>query len=148
MRPFNPDSSVLSDLREIFLLAPELDPRLQPLERARPHGSVWLLLLEGAETLDDACRLRGEVVAVPESELPPLRAGEFYHYQLIGLTVVDESGAALGAVSEVVSASGNDVLVVSAEGRERLIPLVDRLVREIDLGAGRIVVQPIDGLLD
>lgn len=118
------------------------------VERARSHGTVWLLVLEGVHTLDEARALAGQMVAIPERELPPLRAGEFYHYQLLGITVVDGSGAALGAVSEVLSAAGNDVLVVSADGRERLIPLIDRVVRKIDLGARRIVVQPIDGLFD
>jgi 16S rRNA processing protein RimM len=148
MRPFNADSSAPSEIREIFLLGAEADEQLRIVKGARPHGSVWLLVLDGVRTPEQARELTGRAVAIPESELPALRAGEFYHYQLIGLAVVGEHGQALGAVSDVLSASGNHVLVVRDGGRERLIPLIDRVVREIDLAARRIVVHPIDGLLD
>jgi 16S rRNA processing protein RimM len=148
MRPFNPDSSALSEVHEIFLVGAGRDPRLLTLKRARPNGAVWLLVLDGVRTPEQARELAGQAVAIPESGLPALQAGEFYQYQLIGLGVVDESGEVLGAVADVLSASGNEVLVVQSGGRERLIPLIDRVVREIDLRARRIVVHPIDGLLD
>ncbi|MGH7898016.1 MAG: ribosome maturation factor RimM [Candidatus Binatia bacterium] len=148
MRSFNPASSVLAEIRDAFLVGVERDPKRVRLLRARPHGSVWLLVIDGIETPEAVRHVVGREVAIPEAELPSLRAGEFYQYQLIGLAVVDESGATFGTVANVLSASGNEVLVVDDGSRERLIPLVDRLVREIDLGAKRIVVRPIDGLLD
>jgi ribosomal 30S subunit maturation factor RimM len=43
---------------------------------------------------------------------------------------------------------GNDVLVVRRGGRERLIPMIDRVIGSVDLERGRITIHPIDGLLD
>jgi 16S rRNA processing protein RimM len=148
LRPFNPDSSVLGGVSEVFLLDSEAATRRLRLEHARPHGGVWLVTLEGLSTPEAARALQGSRLAVRERELPGLPTGQFYCYQLVGLEVFDDSGTRLGRVSEVLSTSGNDVLVVQGSGRERLIPMIDRTVREIDLEARRIVVHPLEGSLD
>jgi 16S rRNA processing protein RimM len=148
LRPFNPDSSVLGEVSEVFLLAGEAATRRFRLEHARPHGGVWLVTLEGMSTPEAVRALQGSRLAVRERELPGLAAGQFYCYQLVGLEVFDDSGEPLGQVSEVLSTNGNDVLVVHDNGRERLIPMIDRAVREIDLDDRRIVVQLLEGLHD
>ncbi|HSD11052.1 MAG TPA: ribosome maturation factor RimM [Candidatus Binatia bacterium] len=148
LRPFNPHSSVLAGVSDVFLLGDEAATRRLRLERARPHGGVWLVILEGFTTREAVRALHGSRLAVRERDLPRLEAGQFYCYQLVGIAVFDDSGRALGRVSEVLSTSGNDVLVVRGSGRERLIPMIDQAVGEVDLEGGRIVVHPLEGLLD
>ena len=148
LRPFNPDSSVLGRVSEVFLLHGEAATRRLRLEHARPHGGIWLVILEGVSTPEAVRALQGSRLAVRERELPGLAAGQFYCYQLVGIEVFDDSGSPLGRVSEVLSTSGNDVLVVHDNGKERLIPMIDRTIREIDLDDRRIVVHLLEGLLD
>ena len=145
---FNPDSSVLGRVSEVFLLDSEDATHRLRLVQARPHGGVWLVTLEGLSTPEAVRALQGSRLAVRERELPGLPTGQFYCYQLVSLEVFDDSGTRLGRVSEVLSTSGNDVLVVQGSGRERLIPMIDRTVRKIDLEARRIVVHPLEGSLD
>ncbi len=148
LRPFNPDSSVLGEVSEVFLLHGEAATRRFRLAHARPHGGVWLVTLEGLSTPEAVRALQGGRLAVRERELPSLAAGQFYCYQLAGLEVFDDLGNPLGRVSEVLSTNGNDVLVVHDDGGERLIPMIDRAVREIDLDDRRIVVHLLEGLHD
>lgn len=148
LHPFNPDSSVLGSVHEVFLVPRNGSPRPGRLEQARPHGRVWLLSIDGVDSIDAANALRGTTVAVRESELPTLERGEFYWYQLVGLEVVDTKGGSLGSVSEILSTPGSDVLVASRDGKESMIPMVDGMIVEIDLARRRIVVEPIDGLVD
>jgi 16S rRNA processing protein RimM len=148
LRPFNPDSAVLGGVSEVFLLRGEAVTRRLRLEHARPHGGVWLVTLEGLSTPEAVRALQGSQLAVRERELPGLATGQFYCYQLVGLEVFDDLGKPLGHVSEVLSTSGNDVLVVHGSGRERLIPMIDRTVLAIDLEGRRIVVHLLEGLLD
>jgi|SRR5258706_5665903 len=148
MRPFNADSTVIDDVEELFLVDASGSARPFHPERSRPHGGVWLLVLEGVTTPERARELVGGRIAVRERELPELEPGQFYCFQLVGLDVVDEAGGALGTVAEVLSNPGNDVLVVRDAGKERLFPMVDRVVRSVDVPGRRIVVDPIDGLLD
>jgi 16S rRNA processing protein RimM len=148
LRPFNPESSALATVSEVFLLPPGSAARPLRLASARPHGSVWLVGLEGVTTPEEARALARTRVAIRERELPPLEGGQFYCYQLIGLEVLDDRGATIGTVSDVLATPANDVLVVGTGRSERLIPMIDRMVTAVDLDAGRIVVRPVTGLFD
>ncbi len=148
LRPYNPDSAVLASVDEIFVTRGGEPPRRVSLEHARAHGRVWLLAIDGVGSIDAANALRGSTVAVRESELPALEPGEFYFYKLVGLAVVDRQGRSLGAVSEIVSTPGSDVLVAVRDGKETMIPMVDDMIVEVDLESRKIVVEPIDGLVD
>ena len=82
----------------------------------------------------------GMDIAVLRGEMPEAEEGEYYWDDLIGLEVVNGEGAALGKVTGLLETGAHDVLQVTGE-RERLIPFVDAYVREVDLEAGRIVVD-------
>jgi 16S rRNA processing protein RimM len=149
MRPFNADSTVLDDVDDVFLVGPDAKARLARSLRARPHGNVWLITLEGVTTPERGRELVGTRIAVREADLPDLEPGQFYCYQLVGLDVVLEGGERVGTVAEVLSLPGNDVLVVHGPSREeRMIPMVDQVVRSVDLAQRTILVEPIDGLFD
>jgi len=148
VRPFNPGSSALSDVSEVFLLRGDAAASRRRLERARPHGAVWLVALEGVSTPEEVRVLTRTRVAVRERDLPRLGPGQFYCYQLMGLEVVDDAGRTLGKVADVLPTAANDVLVVRGGGEEHLIPMIDRVVVCVDLEDRRIVVHPVTGLLD
>jgi 16S rRNA processing protein RimM len=145
LRPFNPASTTLARVREVFLLEP--GTRSVALRAARPHGRVWLVRLEAVETPEAAAPIVGRAVAVRETDLEPLGRAEFYHYQLRGLAAVDEDGASLGRVREVLTTGAVDVLAVERDGRELLVPVVEEFVRRVDLAAGRVVLRPVEGML-
>jgi 16S rRNA processing protein RimM len=80
---------------------------------------------------------RGADLTLPRDELPATEEGEYYTFELIGLDVEDESGAALGSVKEVISGVANDVLELDSG---LALPLVDSCVRQVDLGSRKIVI--------
>lgn len=75
-------------------------------------------------------------------------AGEFHDTSLIGLAAVDPAGDSLGRVARILHLPAQDVLVLATPRGERLVPFVTELVPEVDLAGGRVVVDPIPGLLD
>jgi len=62
-------------------------------------------------------------------------------HQLVGLSVVDEAGAAIGTVVEVFRAGENEVYRIEGPAGELLVPALRQVVREIDLEAGRMVIR-------
>ena len=80
---------------------------------------------------------RGAELTVRRDELPPTEAGEYYAFQLVGLTVTEDGGRELGRVVDVASGVANDALELDSG---LALPLVEACVREIDLDGGRIVV--------
>jgi 16S rRNA processing protein RimM len=82
---------------------------------------------------------RGAELAVPRDSLPELATedGEFYVFQLVGLSVEQEDGRVLGRVREVLQYPANDVLELDSGAS---LPLVEACVRQVDVTGGRIVV--------
>ncbi|GAA0518824.1 ribosome maturation factor RimM [Saccharopolyspora subtropica] len=116
---------------------------------ARPHAGRLLLRAEGVEGRDAAEELRGALLTVSSDELEPTEdPDEFHDHELVGLRVVDTSGAEVGEVHEVVHTPAGELLAVrTADDRETLVPFVAEIVPEVDLEAGRLVVDPPEGLL-
>ena len=110
-------------------------------------GGYALFRLEGLENVDAVRPLAGQWLVAPEDPVPDLPPGEYYHYQLVGLTVVTDLGEDLGTLQEVLVTGSNDVYVVqSASGEEILLPAVSQVIKQVDLSAGRMLVHLIDGL--
>lgn len=108
-----------------------------------PHKGRFVLKLEGVDSIEQADKLRGLELRVPEEELAPLPEGSYYHHQLKGLAVEDGDGRGLGRVVDILATgAGADVLVVRGEAGEMLIPLAGDFVRAIELAEGRLVVRP------
>lgn len=86
-----------------------------------------------------------EVDASERIQLPP---GRFFHDQIIGLRVVTTSGEQVGVIESIMDCPANDIYVCRDGAKEHLIPAVDTIVKEIDLTAGAMKIDPIPGLLD
>jgi 16S rRNA processing protein RimM len=82
---------------------------------------------------------RGTLLEVERDALPPTEADEYYAFELVGLTVQEETGRELGSVKVVTAGIANDVLELDSGV---LLPMVEDCVRSVDLDAGRIVVAP------
>jgi 16S rRNA processing protein RimM len=107
---------------------------------AREGGKAAIARFDGVADRSSAESLRGQLVEVDRSELPPLEEGEYYHADLIGLPCVDRDGESVGTVAAVENFGAGDLLEVEiAGGRRSLIPYREGVA---DLEDGRIVLDP------
>jgi 16S rRNA processing protein RimM len=106
---------------------------------ARPDSVV--ARLAGCDDREAAAALTGNDIAVPREALPATAANEFYWADLIGLQVVNEQGESLGEVAGLIATGANDVLRVSQDGKERLLPFIPQVVRKVDLARGEVQVD-------
>lgn len=111
--------------------------RIHPL----PDGKEAIVRLVNLATAEDAAALRGKQVWVDREALPPLPEGELYHYQLIGLDVVDEAGTPLGRLAEIIETGANDVYIVRGLAGEILLPAINEVIRDVDLETGKMIVR-------
>jgi 16S rRNA processing protein RimM len=85
--------------------------------------------------------LRGQLVTVPRSALPPLEEGEYYHADLLGLPCESAAGEPLGRVVAVEDFGAGDILEIEKpDGRRSMVPFRAGIA---DLAGGRIVVDPL-----
>jgi 16S rRNA processing protein RimM len=118
------------------------------LTTVRFHRDRPILGLRGIETIDQAERLADVELRVPIDELLPLPAGTFYRHDLIGCRVVTGAGLEVGTVTAVEGELGGSRLVVQGTHGEILIPLAADICSVVDVANRKIVVTPIEGLLD
>lgn len=112
------------------------------LIHCKAHGTVLLAQLDGLHDRTAAEALKGCLVGAPRDALPALATDEYYWADLVGLTVQNGEGLVLGTVAGLIETGANDVLRVACDGQpERLLPYVDAVVKQVDLTAGRILVE-------
>lgn len=104
---------------------------------------------EGIGDRSAAEALTGTRLYVRRDALPPLASDEFYHADLIGLTIeLAAEGRApperIGRVAAVQDFGAGPLLEI--EGSEVLVPFARAAVTEVDLAGGRIVVARVRGL--
>ena len=108
------------------------------------HGRV-LMQVEGCREPSEAERLRDYEVFVPRRWFSPLPAGEYYWFEIEGLTVYAGDGRALGIVTDIIHTGSNDVYVVSQDGEETLVPALKDVVRTIDPEGGAMHLHDLPG---
>ena len=122
----------------------------QPLKVAsqRPHSGNLLLGFHSIDTPEAIGQFRNQWAYVPASDRPPLEDGEYYHHQLLGLKVVSDDGQELGQLCDILETGANDVYMVRSEiGKEILLPAIESVILDIDLGKGLMRVHLLPGLL-
>jgi 16S rRNA processing protein RimM len=110
------------------------------IESVRAASSGAVVRIEGVSDRSAAEALRGSLVEVDRSSLPPLEEGEYYHSDLIGLRCVDKEGGEVGKVAAVENYGAGDLLEVEGpNGKRSLIPFKPGIA---DLKDDRIVLDP------
>ncbi len=136
-----------SDLETVYL-GDGHQPHAVRRAEVRTDGRHAILQFEGCDTPEDAARLRKQLVSVPAEDAVPLEDGQYYVYQIMGLTVQTDAGETLGVVADVLFTGGNDVYVVKRDGREVLIPVLEDVILNVDLPARTMIVHLPPGLTD
>jgi 16S rRNA processing protein RimM len=136
----DPDSDTLGRVETIYVAG---TPRA--IKGARSTHRGWLVALDGVVTRNDAEALQGQPVEVDRDALE-LDEDDVLLHDLVGCAVKKTDGTPWGTVAAIESGDFQDLLVIHDNGIERLLPLVDAFVTDIDLDTSTITVDPPEGL--
>lgn len=123
--------------------------------RLGPKGPI--VRLAGVTDRDAAEDLKGTRLYVPRGRLPGLRDKDsYYHADLIGLRAERADGTILGTVFAVQNFGAGDLLEIAPPATTQgnppqntlLVPFTKAVVPVVDIGGGRVVIDPPPGLLD
>ena len=136
------------NIEELVLVSPGGERTAGRIESYWFQNDRVVLKMAGYDDVERAKELVGFEFAVPESQRVPLPSDHYYDWELEGCTV-KVGNESIGKVQSVIKTGGAEILAIADEnGKERLIPLVDSIVVEIDAAAKTIVVDPPEGLFD
>lgn len=116
------------------------------LKITRSVKNGFAVRLSGVATKEAADGLRGTRLYAPRTALPDLSDDEYYHADLIGLTVLDTGGATLGQIKAVHNHGASDLLEIATLTGSVLLPFTLESVPTVDLSRRSVVADPPEGL--
>ncbi len=140
VQPFTQNVDGLLEYGEWWLATGDGGQSFRVLD-ASVHGTQLLAHLDGIHDREAAQQLKRRDVCVPRHALPAVAEGQHYWSDLIGLEVVNLAGDSLGRVSGMLETGANQVMVIGGGDKERLVPFVGEVIREVDVEEGRISVD-------
>ncbi|WP_273283019.1 ribosome maturation factor RimM [Pseudooceanicola atlanticus] len=145
MKSFCAEAEAIADYSP---LSDESGQRSFTVTLTRPIKNGFAARLGGISTKEEADALKGLQLYAPRDRLPATEDDEYYHADLIGLTVYDTGGTELGIVRSVMDHGAGDLLEIHGPALKTtvLLPFTKACVPTVDLASGRIVADPPEGL--
>ena len=133
----------LSSRTEVFMRLDGVEPHMLKIRKSRINKNVVIIQFDGYKDMTDAESLRGAKLYTSKTAQVPLPEGEFYIDDIIGIRVFTSEGDDLGVVNEVLRSPANDVYVTD----RAMIPAVKEFVVCLDIKEKKMVVKPVEGLV-
>ncbi len=143
---FTDDNTKFERIPKVFIKRKETLTEYE-IEKVGYNKNQVIIKFKNVDTVEEAEKLRNSYIVVDREIFGELPEGVYYIADLIGLDVFTESNEYLGKVDDIFSTGSNDVYVVKDElGKQKLLPGIDEVIKVIDIEAGKIIVNLIEGL--
>ena len=144
IQPWCDDPEIFDELEYIYI-----DNKKFDIERSRLHKNCVIVKLEQINNINEAELFREKIVTIEREMLGELPEGTYYIADLEGLTVKTIDGETLGEIEDVLKTGSNDVYVLKSPSRKPiLIPVIDQVVKEVNIEGGYVLVELMEGLID
>jgi 16S rRNA processing protein RimM len=150
--PFVTEPEILNNLKHLKLRDHQEQETELDIESLRGMPGKLIVKFKDINSIDDAEAYTGQTILAPESDFKELPGGEYYWFQVIGLNVYDKDGRHYGQVEDIIETGSNDVYVVRDgsrdDSKEVLIPMIDWVVKNIDLEEKKLIFENVEGLIE
>ena len=144
VQPWCDDPEIFDELEYIYIGDKRYD-----ILKSRLHKNCEIIALDGVNNINEAELLRNKVVTIEREILGELPEGTYYIADLEGLEVKTVDGQVLGTIDEVIKTGSNDVYVLNNPGKKPiLIPVIEQVVKEVNIDDGFVLVELMEGLID
>jgi 16S rRNA processing protein RimM len=147
--PTTQDPDRFKKLKKVTLHTQKGEEILLDVVSARFFKKFVIVKFKQFNNINEVEKFRGCELTIDRKDAIKLEKGEYYCADLIGLTIVDEEGAELGTLTEILQTGANDVYEMTLKDSEEkiYIPAIKDCVKEIDIDAGKITIHVMPGLL-
>ena len=146
---FSGEYDNFNNLNSLFIKLPsEAESKEFSIQNWKSQKSALILKLADINTPEEADSLKGLTVYINTSDLKETDDDEYYWFELIGLNVYTDQNKFVGKVESLIDNTSQVLLVIKNEEKETLVPFIDQFVDEINIGKSKIIITPIEGLID
>jgi 16S rRNA processing protein RimM len=110
----------------------------------RFHKIFDMVTFEGIEDINDVLGYKGDKVYVNRDDLV---IENYLNQDLIGLEVYELENK-IGKVKQIMSSKAHDIMVISGEKKNHLVPCIDEFIKEVNLNDKKIIINRIEGLIN
>lgn len=147
VEPWTGSLDRFTDFTSLTLVSPdEAQQREVAIESVRIHGDRALLKFSGVDTPEAVDALRDWTLEIPDEAAKKLDDDEYFLHDLIGMKLVDESGAEKGIVTDAYEGGGGTLLEVTRGKRKFDLPFAAEICVKVDVAAKTIVVRLPEGI--
>lgn len=144
IQPWCDDPEVFDTLDYIYIGGERYE-----ILRSRFHKNCIIAQVEGVSNINVAELMRNKIVTIEREALGELPEGTYYIADLEGLEVRTADSKILGNIKEVIRTGSNDVYVLdNDEKKPILIPVIEQVVKEVNIDGGYVEVELMKGLID
>ncbi len=143
--PLTDDINRFNDLEYIFT---ELDSFKRKIKEVWFGKGLVYLKLENINDVSSAEKFKNTYITIEKDQLKKLPEDTYYIFDIEGLSVYNVEGKFLGEIKKVLQTGANDVYVVEDSNKQYLIPAIKKVIKEINIKENRVVIQPLDGLIE
>ncbi|WP_310994318.1 ribosome maturation factor RimM [Aequorivita marina] len=142
------EPEIFTEMESVFV---EQRKNLIPffIEESSLHKSELLRLrFEDVTNEKEADALLGAHLYLPLEFLPKLTGNKFYYHEIIGFTAKDKSFGQIGTITAVNDTTSQALFIIDQEGKEILVPIIDRFIKKVDRENKTILLDVPEGLID
>lgn len=115
----------------------------------KPHKNVYLVKLKGVDSPEEGRKFIGKTLYMNRRDIP-IKKGEYFIQDIIGLKVVGSADEhSYGVITDVAATGANDIYCVEDEKKkETWIPAIPQVIDRVDIEGGTLYITPMEGLFD
>ena len=144
--PTTDDLNRFKKLKSCILEPDKLNMALH-ITGVRFHNNMAIIKFDEFNSPEEAAKYKTKGIFVTRDQAVPLEEDEYFITDLIGLDVKLKDGTDFGILTEVMQTGANDVYCIDHNGVEVLIPAIKQCVLDVDMGAGLMTIDLMDGLI-
>ncbi len=145
IQPWSDDGEFLTQFKNFYL---DNGKTKISMSKITPHGNVVIAAVKGVDSIEQAEKLRGQVLFIKRDDAK-LPEGRYFVSEIIGSQVFDaDSGDLLGTLTDVSPTGANDVWHIKNAEREYLVPAIPDVIVDVDINNDKIQIRPLKGIFD
>ncbi len=146
--PTTDDAGRFDDLKKCFIRLRDGVRMLEP-ESVRYFKQFVIIKFKGYDNINDVLTFVKKDILIDREDAVELEEGEYFICDLVGNTVISDTGERLGILEDVITSASNNVYIVKRDnGKELLIPVIPDCIVGHDTEQKITTVHLLDGLLD
>ncbi len=145
IQPWSDDGEFLTKFKSFYIDGGKT--KIQ-MNKITPHGNVVIAAIKDVETIEQAEKLRNQVLYIKRSDAK-LPEGRYFVSEIIGSQVYDaDTSVLLGTLCDVSPTGANDVWHIKNGEREYLVPAIADVIVDVNINTDTIKIRPLKGIFD